>query len=418
MAEAPVPQKGVLPKNLQTWVVIGVTIAVLAVIVLPSLLPQPKKKAAAAPEAPTTLATAPQSPTQQVEAALAQMQADQERNQREGQINPALLAQYQNPRVDPYASPSPTDEEEVRKAQARREYTSLFAPQLVRSYRQDRATLVSGPAPTGISGTLQNRDQPIEAPNEGTAAARDPEGQLAKLDRESAELRQLMTTHEASPRPRPAAADVAPGKVDTTARNQVQPEARHYVLLEGTILEAALVTRIAGDFSGPVIAQTTAPTYTRNVQHILIPAGSRIIGEAMRVENLGQARLAVAFHRIVMPDGYSVDLDQFTGLSGAGETALKDQVDNHYRRIFGTSIALGLLGGLGAVGTQYTSPTPLGTFRQGATGQMAQSATQILDKLLNILPTITIREGHRMRVWIAQDIALPTYTAHAMPGDL
>jgi type IV secretory pathway VirB10-like protein len=414
MAEAPAPQKGVLPKNLQTWVIIGVTVAVLFVIVVPSLLPQRSRKKEAGADLQATPPPAPQNSTQQYEASLAQLQADAERAQREGQVNPALLAQqlqgYQQ-QPDPSASPSPSAEDELRKAQARREYTSLFAPQLVRSYREDKATLVSAPAPTGISESLQNPDQPIEAPNQ--AAAKESDALLAQLHREEAALRQSPpAAKQETPDP------PLPRKADTAARNQASPDAHHYVLLEGSILEAALLTRIAGDFNGPVVAQTTAPTYTRNVQHVLIPAGSRVIGEAKRVEILGQARLAVSFHRLLMPDGYSVDLDQFTGLSSRGETALKDQVDNHYRRIFGTSIALGLLGGLGAVGTQYAQPTPLDTFRQGASSTIGQNATQILDKLLNILPTITIREGHRMRVWIAQDIALPTYSAHAMPGDL
>jgi len=73
---------------------------------------------------------------------------------------------------------------------------------------------------------------------------------------------------------------------------------------------------------------------------VLIPAGSKILGEAKKVDTFGQVRLAVTFHRLIMPDGFSVNLDQFKGLDQAGATALKDKVNNHYVKIFGASLAL------------------------------------------------------------------------------
>jgi hypothetical protein len=60
-------------------------------------------------------------------------------------------------------------------------------------------------------------------------------------------------------------------------------------------------------------------------QQLLIPQGSRILGEAKRVTAFGQERLAVLFHRVIMPDGYSVSLDQFKGLNQVGETGLRSR---------------------------------------------------------------------------------------------
>jgi type IV secretion system protein VirB10 len=151
---------------------------------------------------------------------------------------------------------------------------------------------------------------------------------------------------------------------------------------------------------------------------VLIPPGSRVIGEAKRTEAFGQTRLVIVFHRLIMPDGFSVDLDQFAGMSPRGESALTDQVNHHYLRIFGASIALGLLGGLSAVGTDPVLPSTWDEVRLGTASSFGQAATRVLDKFTNILPTITIREGHRVRVWIAQDLLLPAYDAHAMPKDL
>jgi type IV secretion system protein VirB10 len=120
-----------------------------------------------------------------------------------------------------------------------------------------------------------------------------------------------------------------------------------------------------------------------------------------------------------MPDGFSVSLDQFKGLNQTGDTGLRDQVNNHYLRIFGVSLAIGVLGAVAEAGTGTaitSSSTDL--MRQGLAGSMAQSSAQILDKFLNILPTVTIREGHRVKVYLSGDFALPDYNNHKLPSDL
>src|SRR5262249_33277139 len=154
-------------------------------------------------------------------------------------------------------------------------------------------------------------------------------------------------------------------------------------------------------------------------QHLLIPAGTKILGETRKVDAFGQTRLAVVFHRLIMPDGFSVSLDQFKGLDQIGSTGLKEQVNNHYLRIFGTSLAIGALGGVAEAGTGgalTNSNTDL--MRQGFGASTAQSAAQILDRFLNILPTVTIREGHRVKVYLSNDLAVPDYQNHRMPSDL
>ncbi len=192
-----------------------------------------------------------------------------------------------------------------------------------------------------------------------------------------------------------------------------------YVLFEGNILESVLINRLDGQFSGPIECLLSTAVYSNDRQHLLIPAGSKLLGETKRVDSLGQKRLAVAFHRLLMPDGFSVSLDQFKGLNQIGDTGLRDQVNNHYLRIFGVSLAIGVLGAVAEAGTGNaitSSSTDL--MRQGLAGSMAQSSSQILDKFLNILPTVTIREGHRVKVYLSGDLALPDYNNHKMPSDL
>ncbi|MHB8388770.1 MAG: TraB/TrbI/VirB10 family type IV secretion system protein [Acidobacteriaceae bacterium] len=192
-----------------------------------------------------------------------------------------------------------------------------------------------------------------------------------------------------------------------------------YVLFEGTILDTALLNRLVGDFAGPVKVMVTNPVYSQDRQHVLIPAGTFLLGDVQKVSGFGQRRLAVRFHRMLMPDGYSVDLDQFHGLDQAGATGLSDQVNNHYLQIFGASIALGVISGAAEAtmyGSGYNISGPA-MYEQGVASSLSQSGADVLDRFINILPTITIREGHRIKVYLTQDMLLPAYENHTMPGD-
>ena len=213
---------------------------------------------------------------------------------------------------------------------------------------------------------------------------------------------------EETKRPAAASADTANAAAGKT-----------YVLFEGTILETVLINRLDGGFAGPVECLLSTDVYSNDRQHLLIPAGAKLLGETKKVDTFGQTRLAVLFHRMLMPDGYSVSLDQFKGLNQIGDTGLRDQVNNHYLRIFGVSLAVGGLGAIaetGTAGSLTASSTDL--MRQGFAQSTAQSSAQILEKFLNIMPTVTIREGHRVKVYLAGDIALPDYLNHKMPSDL
>ena len=228
-------------------------------------------------------------------------------------------------------------------------------------------------------------------------------------------------TNTASSPPQSTAPPVeAKRKKITTNFNEAN--GKDYVVFEGTVLETVLVTRLNGEFSGPVICMLTNNTYSHDGQRLLIPTGTKVMGETKRVDGFGQTRLAVVFHRLIMPDGYSVDLDQFQGLNQIGETGLKDKVNHHYLQIFGASIAVGAIAGLAEAGTNTSSVglalTPADAYRQGVATSLAQSSTHILDRFLNLLPTITIREGHRVKVYLTQDLLIPDYAQHEMPSNL
>ena len=176
-------------------------------------------------------------------------------------------------------------------------------------------------------------------------------------------------------------------------------------IYEGAFLEAVLVTQLSGDFPGPVLAQVAVPFYSADRQRVLVPRGARVIGTASAVQGQDQERLAVSFHRLIYPDGRWVPLD-FHGLNQVGEGALKDQVNRHYFSMFAAVGAVGIISGLTL---QNSNPYGGGAqaFRAGAGQGLGQAAEQILQRFLNRLPTITIRAGHRLRIWFTSDVLVP-----------
>jgi type IV secretion system protein VirB10 len=220
--------------------------------------------------------------------------------------------------------------------------------------------------------------------------------------------------------PRVLAAEAQPAEKRATEININSATGQPYVVYEGTILETVLMNRLDGDAVGPVKVMVTAPVYSHDHQHVLVPEGTVVLGEARKIGTVGfgqQRRIAVAFHRMIMPDGYSVDLDQFLGLNQIGETGLKDKVNNHYLQIFGTSIALGIIGAAAEVTNNGGSLTGNGVdaYKYGVAASVSQNATTILDRFISIPPTITIREGYRVKVYISQDMLLPAVENHTIP---
>ena len=176
-------------------------------------------------------------------------------------------------------------------------------------------------------------------------------------------------------------------------------------IYEGSFIEGVLVTQLNGDFPSPVLASVSVPFYSADRQRIVIPRGARVVGFASATIGQDQERLAVGFHRLIFPDGRWVSLE-FRGLNQLGEGALKDRVNRHYLSMFAAVGAVGIISGLTLRGSDPYAGGRQG-FQAGAGQGLAQGATSILDRFLNRLPTITIRAGHRLRIWLTSDVLVP-----------
>ena len=317
------------------------------------------------------------------------------------------------------AAPARDPQQEAKDAMQvdddKREHDSLSAGLMVRSERLRRdapaassAPATAAPAPVAPT-TVANTSAPFPpagnppAPRQSTAPApAPPAGGPSALPDDLPSHNSQAQQHQQS------ASNRATGPT--------------YKLFEGTLLETVLTNRLNSSFTGPVECMVTIDIWSHSRQHLLIPQGTKVLGEARRVTHIGQDRLAVVFHRLIMPDGYSVSLDNFTGLSQIGETGLSDKVNHHYVQMFGVSVALGAISGLavrganaGGIGVSQSSGD---AFRQGFSQQLSQEGTQILDKYLNVLPTVIIREGIRVKVYLLDDLSLPAYDQHKMATDL
>jgi type IV secretory pathway VirB10-like protein len=216
----------------------------------------------------------------------------------------------------------------------------------------------------------------------------------------------------ATPASSAAAAPAAPAVASPPPPEITAPDGPIHRLLEGTIIDTILTNRLDGGAAAPVNCLVSNPIYA-TTQDLLIPAGARVVGTTKPVQSLGDTRLAVAFSRLMMPNGRTYSLEQFSGANAIGDTGLRDQVNRHYVSTFGVSAAVGLISGFaqylgGGLWNRNSSPVVIVGNVGDAT---AQAATQTMSHFLNRLPRITIREGHRVKVYLTSDLQLPAYNA-------
>ena len=308
--------------------------------------------------------------------------------------------------------------ETLRLEEMERRRRSLRTEPLVLSYRNsdpdaaraDDAGTDAG-ALSQLPGTLPERVQAAQAPQAALPAVTAQEsistaGEFLQLLTELND-RELAATAEPAPGAAAAAPSLAPGQPETetpVVERATDPDGWDRIY-EGSFLDAVLVTQLSGEFPGPVLANVSVPFYSADRQRVLIPRGARVVGTVEAVAGTDQERLAVAFHRIIWPDGRSVSLE-FNGLNQIGESALKDEVDRHYFSMFAAAGAVGILSGLTAIGSNPYAGGRQG-FQAGASQGLGEGAVRILDRFLNRLPTITIRAGHRLRIWFTGDVLVP-----------
>lgn len=176
-------------------------------------------------------------------------------------------------------------------------------------------------------------------------------------------------------------------------------------VMAGTLIPASLVTGINSDLPGTIIAQVTQPVYdTVTGQHLLIPQGSRLLGRYQSEVSFGQRRALVIWDRIIFPDGTSLVISA-PGADAQGYAGIADRTDHHWGRIFaaaGLATLLGVGAELGASGDGEIERA----IRRGAGDTINQAGQRVVDRNLNIQPTIRVRPGWPVRVIVTRDLIL------------
>jgi len=310
-------------------------------------------------------------------------------------------------------APAPQAQDPIAEERKRREYESLFASNVVLSRRPDSERPDQGWIGATPGGTATQTGSPSPSVDEVADAVIRATARTASAFGSGAPAPQAAAAPVAS-EPRP----LEPGERRTPDYTPpIGAAGPLYRVLEGTIIDTVLTNRLDGAMAAPVNCLVTNALYSHTGRHVLVPAGARILGETKPVQAFGETRLAVSFHRLLMPDGRSYRLDQFMGLNQIGDAGLRDKVNHHFLSTFGAAAAVGLISGL----SQYLGSAGLGrgdgdrtiVIAGGVGDATSQAAMQVMNRFLNRLPTVTIREGHRVKVYLTSDIELPAYSGPA-----
>jgi type IV secretion system protein TrbI len=386
--------RGTLPRQAQTWIMLGLACLIL-VVILTTGRPNPSPTVSISPTVAQPSAVQPER-VRSYQERLAEQEARIREAQAAVPITPTAAA------MPTVAASAPSDP--IIEERRRRDEQSLFADNVAFSRRGSGAQ-VGATAPASTVAPVWPYPVPSAVPTPAPAPALSSAPSNARGESHS-EASSETTAGTAGPESSSLHADAT----------QAGPQ---HTLLEGTAIESVLVNRLDGTFQGPVQCLVTTPVYSQDRQAVVIPAGARVLGAASPVQAWGDARLAVRFHRLLMPDGRSHSLESFTGLNQVGETGLRDQVNRHYLQVFGASLAIGAVSGLAQFGTRSGFDiTAADASRQAAGASLATSTARVLDRYLNVLPTVTIREGHRIKIVLTNDLRLPTYahpTAAGLP---
>jgi type IV secretion system protein TrbI len=185
-----------------------------------------------------------------------------------------------------------------------------------------------------------------------------------------------------------------------------------YQLQAGAVIPAALLTGVNTDLPGDVVATVTAPVYdSATGNYLLIPQGARLYGTYDSQITMSQDRALLVWRRLLFPNGRSVDLDRMRGTDAAGYSGVADQVDYHTDKLAAAAVLSGVIA---YAGNLARDPQDLNSSAGDVVGDaVAQQAStigsKIIDRELNVQPTITIRPGWPVRVLVNRDFDLPPY---------
>ncbi|PJC18410.1 MAG: hypothetical protein CO066_01375, partial [Comamonadaceae bacterium CG_4_9_14_0_8_um_filter_60_18] len=188
-----------------------------------------------------------------------------------------------------------------------------------------------------------------------------------------------------------------------------------FELTAGSVIPAVMLSGINSDLPGTIVAQTRQTVYSTNEPNaVVIPQGSRLIGRYSADVAYGQSRVLAAWDELILPNGSRISLRGMSAADGQGQSGIEDQVDNHFWKTWSSALLVSFLG----VAAQQSQPQNQGAYNTppaaaqataAAVNSLSEVGSKILQKNLNISPTLQIRPGMAFNVMVNRSIILPTY---------
>lgn len=201
----------------------------------------------------------------------------------------------------------------------------------------------------------------------------------------------------------------APVDRRTVSPDRLQAPPSPYVLQAGSVISAALVTGLRSDLPGQIVAQVTSSVYDSPTgRYLLIPQGSRLLGEYDSRIAFGQNRILLAWTRLILPDGRSIVLERQPGTDEAGYAGIEDGVDNHWDRLF-LAAGLATVLNIGAELSQDDDDAIAEAIRYGSQDTIGRAGDEAVSRQLAVPPTLTVRPGFPVRVMVTADLVLEPY---------
>lgn len=184
----------------------------------------------------------------------------------------------------------------------------------------------------------------------------------------------------------------------------------------GTVIPGIMITGINSDLPGSIIAQVSQNVFdTATGRSLIIPQGAKLFGVYDSRIIYGQSRVLVAWSRIIFPDGSAVTLGAMPGADMSGYAGFNDEVNNHYLRVFGSAVLMSLISGGNAFAmdslnvkgnTSSNVPSMQDEMASALSSQFGQTTTKLLEKNLNIKPTLEIRPGYQFNIIVTKDMVM------------
>lgn len=197
---------------------------------------------------------------------------------------------------------------------------------------------------------------------------------------------------------------------DYILKNEVENPKTPFALMQGSVIHATLLNGINSELPGQITAQISRDVHDSiRAKYLLIPRGSKLVGQYASGAAFGTERLFIGFNRIIFPNGQSVNLGSMPGQTTGGYSGFDANVDNHYFKIIANSL---LLSSISTASDHYKDTYNLADGRQRTvagfkaqgSSNISQALSKIIEKNVNLSPTLTVESGYPFTVAITKDI--------------